>query len=306
VQSVDVLVTGAHGLIASAFIPRLRADGHRVVRLVRTEPEGSDDVRWDPTAGTIDAAGIEGVDAVVHLAGAGIGDKRWTPARKRLILESRTEGTDLLARTLAGLSRPPKVLLSGSAVGYYGDRGAEELTEGSGPGDDFPARVCVAWEAATAPAEAAGIRVVHLRTGIVLARHGGALQRMLLPFKLGLGGRVGSGDQYMSWITLDDHVGAMRHLLTNDSVRGAANLTAPNPATNAEFTRALGAAVHRPTVLPTPLLPLKAVYGDELVERLLVIGQRALPRALEESGYRFTHTDVDDALRAVVAKPAAA
>jgi uncharacterized protein (TIGR01777 family) len=303
---VDVLVTGAHGLIGSALLPRLRADGHRVVRLVRDDPEGSDDVRWDPAAGTIDAAGLEGVDAVVHLAGAGIGDRKWTPARKQLILESRTQSTDLLARTLAGLSRQPQVLLSGSAVGFYGDRGAEELTEGSGPGDDFPARVCVAWEAATAPAEAAGIRVVHLRTGIVLARHGGALQRLLLPFKLGLGGRVGSGDQYMSWITLDDHVGAMRHLLTNDSVRGAANLTAPNPATNAEFTRALGAAVHRPTVLPTPLLPLKAVYGDELVERLLVIGQRALPRALEESGYRFTHTDVDDALRAVVAKPAAA
>jgi uncharacterized protein (TIGR01777 family) len=303
---VDVLVTGAHGLIGSALIPRLRADGHRVVRLVRGDPEGADDVRWDPVAGTIDAAGLEGVDAVVHLAGAGIGDKKWTPARKQLILDSRTQGTDLLARTLAGLTRPPEVLLSGSAVGYYGDRGAEELTEASAPGDDFPARVCLAWEAATAPAEQAGIRVVHVRTGIVLAAHGGALQRMLLPFKLALGGRIGSGEQYMSWIALDDHVGAMRHLIADDSVRGAANLVAPNPVTNAAFTRALGDALHRPTVLPTPLLPLKAVYGAELVEHLLVNGQRVLPRLLQQSGYEFAHAQLADALRGVLAAPAAA
>jgi uncharacterized protein (TIGR01777 family) len=303
---VDVLVTGAHGLIGTALLPRLRAEGHRVVRLVREQPEGSDDVRWDPAAGTIDAAGLEGVDAVVHLAGAGIGDKKWTAARKQLIVESRTQGTELLARTLAGLDRPPRVLLSGSAVGYYGDAGPSELTEASPPGDDFPARVCVAWEAATARAEEAGIRVVHLRTGIVLAAHGGALHRMLLPFRLGLGGRIGSGEQYLSWITLDDHVGAMCHLLTADAVHGAANLTAPNPVTNAEFTHALGSALHRPTVLPTPLLPLKAVYGAELVERLLVIGQRALPRALEASGHEFAHSEIDDALRAVLAVPAAA
>jgi uncharacterized protein (TIGR01777 family) len=303
---VDVLVTGAHGLIGTALIPRLRAGGHRVVRLVRGEPEGADDVRWDPVAGTIDAAGLEGVDAVVHLAGAGIGDKKWTPARKQLILDSRTLGTDLLARTLAGLTRPPEVLLSGSAVGYYGDRGAEELTEASAPGDDFPARVCMAWEAATAPAEEAGIRVVHLRTGIVLAAHGGALGRMLLPFKLGLGGRIGSGDQYMSWISIDDHVGAIQHLLTDESVHGAANLSAPNPATNSEFTHALGDALHRPTVLPTPLLPLEAVYGGELVQHLLVNGQRVFPRVLQERGYEFAHEQLDDALRAVLAAPAAA
>ena len=301
-----MLVTGAHGVIGTALIPRLRADGHRVVRLVRGDPEGSDDVLWDPAAGTIDAAGIEGIDAVVHLAGAGIGDKKWTPARKQLILDSRTQGTDLLARTLAGLTRRPKVLLSGSAVGYYGDQGAQVLVEESPPGADFPARVCVAWEAATAPAEQAGIRVVHLRTGIVLAAHGGALHRMLLPFRLGLGGRIGSGDQYLSWIALEDHVGAVLHLLADESVHGAANLTAPNPATNAEFTRALGAAVHRPTVLPTPLLPLKAVYGGELVDALLVHGQRVHPRVLEQHGYEFAHPQLDDALRAVLAAPAAA
>jgi uncharacterized protein (TIGR01777 family) len=303
---MDVLVTGSHGFIASGLIPRLRADGHRVLRLVRSAPEGSDDVRWDPDAATIDARALEGVDAVVHLAGAGIGDKRWTPSRKELILESRTRATGLLARTLAELTRPPQVLLSGSAVGYYGNRGAEELTEESAPGDDFPARVCQAWEEATAPAAHAGIRVVHLRTGIVLAVQGGTLRRMLLPFKLGIGGRIGSGEQYLSWITLDDHVAAMQHLLTAPDVAGAVNLTAPRPVTNAEFTKALGEALHRPTVLPTPLLPLKVVYGGELVEHLLVNGQRALPRVLEAQDHHFAHPEIAGALRAVLAAPAAA
>ena len=302
---MDVAVTGSHGLIGSALLPRLRADGHRVVRLVRGTPEGSDDVRWDPAAGTIDAGGFDGVDAVVHLAGAGIGDKKWTPARKRLILESRAQGTGLLARTLAGLDRPPRVLLSGSAVGYYGNRGAEELTEESGPGDDFPAQVCQAWEAATAPAEEAGIRVVRLRTGIVLARQGGVLGRLLLPFRLGLGGRIGSGEQYTSWIALDDHLRALLYLLSAESIRGPVNVCTPNPVTNSEFTRALGAALHRPTVLPTPLLPLKVVYGSELVQ-VLTEGQRVFPRVLEQSGYEFGYAQLDDALRAVLAAPAAA
>jgi uncharacterized protein (TIGR01777 family) len=301
---VNVLVTGAHGLIGSALIPKLRADGARVLRLVRGEPEGSDDVRWDPTAGTIDAAGLEGVDAVVHLAGAGIADKKWTPERKRSILESRTEATGLLARTLAGLARRPAVLVSGSAVGYYGNRGDEVLTEESGPGDDFTAQVCVAWEAATAPAADAGIRVVTIRTGIVLAAHGGALHQMLLPFRIGLGGRLGSGGQYMSWIALDDHVDAIRHLLATESVSGPVNLTAPNPVTNAEFTRALGGALHRPTLLPTPLFPLKAIYGSELVQHLLVDGQRVVPAALAGSGFAFTYPEIDAALRAVLAAAA--
>jgi uncharacterized protein (TIGR01777 family) len=302
---VDVLVTGSHGLIGSALIPRLRADGHRVARLVRGAPEGGDDVRWDPRAGTIDAAGLEGIDAVVHLAGAGIGDKKWTDDRKQLILESRTQGTSLLARTLAGLDRKPSVLLSGSAIGIYGDRGDEPLTEASAPGTGFTAEVCTAWEAATAPAEEAGIRVAHLRTGIVLSAHGGALGRMLTPFKLGIGGRMGSGKQYMSWISIDDEVGAIRHLLTSD-VAGPVNLTAPNPATNAEFTAALGGALHRPTKLPTPMFPLKALYGGELVQSLLLDGQRVLPAALVASGYGFALPDLDRALRAVLAAPAAA
>jgi uncharacterized protein (TIGR01777 family) len=302
---VDVLVTGSHGLIASALIPRLRAEGHRVARLVRGAPEGGDDLRWDPDAGTIDTAGLEGIDAVVHLAGAGIGDKKWTAARKQLILQSRTTGTALIAATLAGLDRKPAVLLSGSAVGIYGSRGEEELTEASAPGQGFTAEVCTAWEAATAPAAEAGIRVAHLRTGIVLAAHGGALGRMLAPFKLGLGGRMGSGRQYMSWIAIDDHVRATVHLLGAD-VAGPVNLTAPHPATNAEFTAALGDALHRPTKLPTPMLPLKLLYGGELVDALLLEGQRVLPRVLEASGYAFGHPELSDALHAVLAPAHAA
>lgn len=303
---MDVLVTGSHGFIGGALIPRLRADGHRVLRLVRGEAEGVDDVRWDPDAATIDADRLDGIGAVVHLAGAGIGDKKWTPERKQLVLESRTRGTGLLARTLAELTHRPAVLVSGSAVGYYGNRGDEVLTEESGPGDDFTAEVVQAWEAATQPAEDAGIRVVKIRTGIVLAPHGGVLKRLLLPFKLGLGGRAGSGRQYMSWITLDDEVGAIVHAIGSDTLRGPVNLTAPDPVTNAEFTAALGRAVHRPTLIPTPLAPLKVVYGSELVQSLLVDGQRVSSAKLVADGYRFEHRELDGALAAVLRAPAAA
>jgi hypothetical protein len=246
---------------------------------------------------------LEGLGGVVHLAGAGIGDKKWTPARKSLILESRTRGTGLLARTLAGLREPPPVLVSGSAVGYYGNRGDELLTEASAPGDDFTADVCVAWEAATAPAADAGIRVVMIRTGLVLAHHGGVLKRLLLPFRLGIGGRTGSGAQYMSWIALDDHVRGIVHLLERDDAHGAVNLVAPNPVTNAEFTTTLGKVLHRPTVLPTPLAPLKVIYGSELVQSLLVDGQRVSSVKLEASGFEFAHPDLDGALRAALDAP---
>jgi uncharacterized protein (TIGR01777 family) len=303
---VDVLVTGSHGFIGGALIPRLRADGHRVLRLVRGAGEGVDDVQWDPDAGTIDAARLEGIDAVVHLAGAGIGDKKWSPERKQLVLESRTRGTGLLSRTLAELRDKPGVLVSGSAIGYYGDRGDEVLTEESRPGDDFLAEVVQAWEAAAQPAEDAGIRVVKVRSGIVLAPHGGVLKRLLLPFKLGLGGRVGSGDQYMSWITLDDEVGAIAHALASDALRGPVNLTAPNPVTNAEFTAALGRAVRRPTLIPTPLAPLKVIYGSELVQSLLLYGQRVSSAKLVSDGYDFHHHELDLALDAVLRAPAAA
>jgi len=301
---MDVLVTGASGFIGSALVPALVAAGHRPIRALRGRdaPRGVDAIAWDPDAGTIDSAALEGIGGVVHLAGAGIGDSRWTPERKRIVVESRTKGTGLLAETLARLERKPTVFVSGSAVGYYGkDRGDEVCTEESPPGDDFLNDVCTQWEAATAPAEAAGIRVVHIRTGIVLGRNGGVLKRLLLPFRLGLGGRIGSGRQWMSWITLEDEVAAILHALMTQSLRGAVNLTAPNPVTNAEFTKTLGHVLHRPTFLPTPLLPLKAIYGKELVDTILVGGQRVVPAALEASGYAFRHPSLEGALRTVLA-----
>jgi uncharacterized protein len=297
---VDVAVTGSHGFVGSALVPALRRAGHRVVRLVRGQPKSADELRWDPEAGTVDAAGLEGIGGVVHLAGAGIGDKRWTDARKRLILESRTKGTTLLARTLAQLARPPSVLVSASATGYYGDRGDEPLDEQSAPGNDFVAGVCVQWEAATAPAADAGIRVARTRSGIILGREGGVFPRMLLPFRLGLGGRMGSGRQYMSWISIDDEVGAILHALVQERVAGPVNLTGPRPVTNAEFTKTLGRVLHRPTAIPTPLLPLRALYGSELVQHLLVEGQRVLPKQLEQTGYEFARPTLEEALRAVV------
>jgi uncharacterized protein (TIGR01777 family) len=296
---MDVAVTGASGLIGRALAVALRARGDRVVGIGR----GADsDVRWDLAAGTIDAERLEGVTAVVHLAGESLGEKKWTPEQKERILGSRVRGTQLISRTIAGLATKPAVLVSASAVGFYGDRGDEVLTETSAPPPpgNFLSDVCIAWEEATGAAEAAGIRTVHLRTGIVLSKDGGALARMLLPFKLGLGGRIGSGRQYTSWVSIDDEVGAILHALDREAVRGALNATGPAPVTNAELTTALGRALHRPTVLPTPLAPLKLVYGSELVQRVLVEGQRVLPAALEASGYPFRHPTIDAALEGVL------
>jgi len=297
---MDIAITGSRGLIGSALVPALARAGHRPVRIVRGAPSGTDELGWDPDAGAIDAAGLEGVDAVVHLAGAGIGDRRWTPARKRLILESRTKGTNALARALAGLADKPAVLISASGVDYYGPHGDETLTEASAPGGGFLADVCRQWEDATHPAADAGIRVAHIRTGPVLSGDGGLLGRLLLPFRVGLGGRVGSGEQYMSWIALDDHVDATLHLLGRDDSTGPYNLTAPNPVTNGEFTATLGRVLHRPTKIPTPLLPLKLRYGGELVHELLLTGQRVLPARLSEVGYRFAHPTLEEALRAAL------
>ncbi len=296
---MDVLVTGSSGLIGSALVTDLEGDGHRVRRLVRRAPSGPDEVRWDPTAGEIERAGLVGVDAVVHLAGPGIGDKRWSDARKRELRDARVLGTTLLAEALAGLDVPPRALISGSAIGYYGDRGDEELTEQSAPGSDFLAELCVAWEAAAEPAAAAGIRVARIRTGIVLAPGGGALEKILPLFKLGLGGRMGSGKQYWSWITLEDEVRAIRHLL-DGNVSGPVNLTAPEPETNQSLTTTLGEVLNRPTLFPVPRFGPKILLGGEATETFLYASQRVFPRVLEADGFEFSHPDLESGLRAML------
>jgi uncharacterized protein (TIGR01777 family) len=296
---MDVLLTGSSGLIGSALVTALEAAGHRTVRLRRgSGAAGSGS--WDPELGAIDESAFDGVTGVVHLAGEGIAEKKWTPEQKRRILESRTKGTDLLARTLASRDHKPAVLVSASAIGYYGDRRDEQITEDSPPGNDFLAGVCKQWEAATAPAADAGIRVVITRSGIVLSPKGGVLKKLLLPFKLGIGGRTGSGGQYMSWITLVDEIRAILFALDHDQVRGPLNLTAPNPATNRELTRTLAKVLHRPSVLPTPLLPLKIRYGAELVEDLLVNGQRVLPAALSTAGFEFVYPELRPGLEGIL------
>ncbi len=300
---MEVAITGVGGLIGSALARSLRADGHVVRPLVRPASNGAPSaaaIRWDPTAGTIESDALEGIDAVVHLAGAGIGDKRWSPARKREIRESRVRGTDLLARTLAGLSRPPGVFVCGSAVGFYGDRGDEVLTEQSTPGTDFLAGVVQAWEAAAKPAADAGIRTVFLRNGVVLAADGGMLPRLVTLFRLFVGGRLGSGRQWLSWVSIDDEVGVIRFLFDRADTSGPVNVTGPAPATNAQFTKALGAALQRPTVVPVPAVGPRLVLGREMADELLFVSQRAVPTALTAAGYRFTHADVATALRALV------
>jgi uncharacterized protein len=294
-----VAITGSHGLIGSALAPRLESAGHRVMRVVRGEA-GPGEISWDPSAGRLDPGDLAGLDAVVNLAGAGIGDRRWNDARKQVLLDSRVRATELLSRALAGCDRPPPVMLSASAVGYYGDRGGEPVMEDSPPGSGFLADLCRQWEAATAAAGDAGIRVVHLRTGIVLAPGGGALGKQLPLFKLGLGGRLGSGDQYTSWISLEDHVGALELALRSPALRGPVNVVAPNPVTNAAFTSALGRAVHRPAVLRVPGPALRLVFGREMAGEMLLSGQCAVPRALEAAGHVFAHPVIDDALRWVL------
>lgn len=293
-----IAITGASGLIGTALRQSFENDQHEVVRVVRRDA-GPGTVRWDIARREIDAAALEGLDAVVHLAGEGIGDKRWTVEQKRKVLESRREGTTLLAETLAGLSTPPPVLVSGSAVGFYGDRGDEQLTEASRAGTGFLTEVVLAWEAATAAADAAGIRVVKTRTGIVLARDGGALARMASIAKLGVLGKLGSGRQWMSWIALEDEIRAIRFLIDHD-IAGPVNVTAPAPVTNAVFTKALGRVLHRPTVLPIPAFGPKLLLGGELASALLLEGQRVLPEKLLDAGFEFRHVDLETALRAIL------
>ncbi|MDH5315335.1 MAG: TIGR01777 family oxidoreductase [Gemmatimonadota bacterium] len=292
---LTVAVTGASGLLGRALVPVLTAGGHRVLRLVRRTP-GPGEIGWDPSAGTIDATALEGVDAVVHLAGENIAGGRWTAERKRRIAASRLDGTRLLAGTLAGLERKPGVLISASAVGIYGDRGDEILTEVSGAGSGFLAELGVAWEAAAEPARQAGIRLVLPRLGIILTPDGGALERMLPPFRLGLGGPLGGGRQWMSWLTLDDAVGIIHRAMTDGAIEGALNAVAPEPVTNADFARTLGLALHRPAVIPVPALALQLAFG-ELAREALLASQRAVPAVLASHGFQFRDPSLLPALQ---------
>ncbi|HVC70342.1 MAG TPA: TIGR01777 family oxidoreductase [Acidimicrobiales bacterium] len=294
-----VVVTGSSGLIGRALVDALGAAGHETTVFVR-RPAGPGEARWDPEVGTIETGAFDGAGAVVHLAGAGIGDKRWSAARKGVILGSRVASTTLLSRTLAGLGTPPAVLVSASAIGYYGDRGDEALTETSGTGVGFQAEVCRAWEAATADAEAAGIRVVHLRSAVVLSRRGGALGRQLPLFRAGLGGRLGSGRQWFSWISLRDEIGAVMHVIENGSLVGAVNASAPTPVTNREFTAGLARALHRPALVAVPPFALRLALGRQLADELLLGSLRVMPGRLLDSGYQFQDPTLDAALDALL------
>jgi len=290
-------------LIGSALCARLERLGHEVTRVVRSPSRDSDrTTAWDPDGGTVDPHGFEGLDGVVHLAGAGVADRRWTPARKQVVLESRTRSTALLSRTLAGLKNPPRVLVSGSAIGFYGDCGDETVTEEHGPGNDFLASVCQRWEAETAPASEAGTRVAFARTGLVLATNGGALPKLMRLFRLGLGGRFGRGAQWWSWITLDDEVAALVWLLEHDHC-GPVNLTAPSPVTNREFTNALAGALSRPALLPVPRFAPGLVLGAELAGSLLFTSAKVSPAVLEAGGYAFSGPQLEAALRRLLSRP---
>lgn len=300
---MNILVSGASGLIGSAVVPALRKAGHEVFRLVRRASSDRTEIAWEPTKAP-DRAFLErvsGFDAVIHLAGETIMG-RWTPEKKVRIRDTRAIPTGNLCSALAATAIKPKVLLAASAIGVYGDRGDEVLTEDSSPGTGFLAQdVAVPWERATQPAREAGIRVVNLRIGVVLTPDGGALKQMLLPFRMGVGGKTGSGRQWMSWIALDDIVGSILYLLEKESVAGPVNLTAPDPVTNAEFAKALASALHRPAVFAQPAFVIRAILG-EMGETLLLGSTRVLPRKLEQSGYSFKYVDLGEALRAMVKK----
>ncbi len=302
-KPLKILLSGASGLVGAALIPFLTAGGHHIIRLVRGNPRpGVPEVQWDPVRGVSDLTRLEGMDAVIHLAGENIAAGRWTAERKARIYDSRVRGTKTLCETLAQLVLPPKVLVNASAMGYYGDRGDEILHEESPPGFGFLPDVCKAWEAATEPAQKTGIRVVRLRIGMVLSGVGGALQKMLLPFTLGGGGTLGSGNQYLSWLSIDDMIGAIHHGLLSDSLTGPVNAAAPYPVTNREFTKTLGMVLHRPTLLPVPAFALRLALGREMANDLLLSSTRMVPHRLLESQYQFRHPHLEDALRHVLGR----
>lgn len=294
---MKILVSGSHGLVGNPLINSLTTDGHEVLRLVRrARAFGAPEVEWHPNQGQLDAQHLEGFDVVVHLAGESIASGRWTDSKKRAIRESRVKGTTLLSEVLARLSRPPSVLLSASAIGYYGNRGDELLTEQSAPGEDFLSSVCVEWENATKPAMEKGIRTIHTRFGVILDPDGGALTQILTPFRIGIGGRVGSGKQWMSWIALEDVVNGLKFLMADKLANGPVNLVAPSPVTNAEFTKTLGRVLSRPTLIPVPAFAARLAFG-EVADALLLSSQRVEPSVLQDKGFLFSWPTLEPALR---------
>ncbi|HUS12359.1 MAG TPA: TIGR01777 family oxidoreductase [Pyrinomonadaceae bacterium] len=298
---MKILISGSHGLVGTALIKSWEAAGHEISRLVRHYPNSSSEIEWSPDRYSIALARIEGFDAVVSLAGESIAEGRWTDEKERRIRESRVKGTKLLGDALANLTHRPKTFTCASAIGYYGNRGDEILTEESAPGNDFLAEVCVEWEKATALATEKGIRVVNARFGIILDANGGALKKMLPPFRMGVGGRIGSGRQWMSWIALDDVVGALNFVLTNDALRGPVNFVTPNPVTNAQFTRTLGKILSRPTFFPIPAFAVRLIFG-EMGEALLLSSQRVEPQRLKSTNYQYQYSQLEAALAAILQK----
>lgn len=298
---MKITISGASGLIGSALTTALRAQGHRVQRLVR-HAQSDGDITWDPLAGKLDTAQLNGVDALIHLSGEGVASGRWTAAKKKAIRESRVKSTQLLAEALTTIENPPKTWLCASAIGWYGDRGDAWLDEDAGPGEGFLASVCEEWEAATKPAAEAGIRVVNLRFSVVLSADGGAFKTMMNAFKMGAGGVIGGGEQYVSWITLDDAVRAIGYALENPYVSGPLNMASPHPVTNRELTKALGAALHRPTVLPMPAFLARLAFGREMADEMFLASTRVRPKRLVDAGFNFASTTLDIALQTTLKK----
>jgi uncharacterized protein (TIGR01777 family) len=296
---MKILVSGSHGLVGTSLIASLKQDGHQASSLVRNAPKSSDEIEWDPERGIKSLSALEGFAGVVHLAGESIAEGRWNDEKKQRIRDSRIKGTTILSEALAQLQTPPNVYACASAIGYYGNRGDETLTETSSPGNDFLADVCVEWENATDKAKAKGIRVVNARFGIILSTDGGALAKMLTPFRMGVGGRVGSGDQWMSWIALDDVVSGLRFVLDDESISGPVNFVAPNPVTNSEFTKKLGSALSRPTIFPIPAFAVRLAFG-EMADALLLSSARVKPAEFEKHSFKFAYPELSGAFKQIL------
>ena len=297
---MKILVAGASGLVGSALIPSLESDGAEINRLVRSSPKANE-IEWHPNHGGIDATRLEGFDAIINLAGENIAEGRWTDEKKRKIRDSRVDGTHLLSEAIAKLATKPRVFLCASATGFYGDRDDEILDETSDSGGGFLANVCRDWEGATEPTAKAGVRVVNLRFGPILAHEGGMLGKMLTPFKMGMGGKVGSGKQYISWVAIDDVIGAIKLALADESIHGPLNVVSPNPVTNEEFTKTLGEVLSRPTVMSIPAFAARLAFG-EMADEMLLVSQRVAPKKLNEAGYQFKHPELESALRHYLAE----